>query len=1254
MAPTSSSTPANSEVISAATVAWQMHASLVLHQLPLPYFILDQAFLIIEQNQAARDWLTSWHADGRVAVGPESLPVTLVSVLKKQCSSVLAGQAPTHTIEAAARAPLGKTWWLQLQLSSLPAAPDPSKQLYGLLLTDITVQKSTEHRLAVQQIRLQRLLDAQTHYVVCTDLAGNHTYWNKFFEEDYGWLYTEGGIAGSSGLLSICEHDHAKALETVHKCIEKPGESIRVELDKPGKLGSIRGTLWEFMCILDELGAPFEIQCTGIEITQLRQLRESEQLLNESQRLAKMGSWNFDFRNDSLTWSDALYDVFGVDRLTFKETHGSFLELLDPVDRKLATAISKRTQETGEPFHIQYKITTPAGEKRVIEEFGHAEKDADGKVLRLFGTAQNVTDRIQQEEKILNSDRIFENASDLLSITGFDGLFITINPAWTRVLGWSREELLSKPFTEFVHPDDWSKTFLEYEQVGGGLGSKSFENRYLCKDGSYRWLSWNSISYPEEQKIYASARDITAEKAMQASLRVSEARFEKIIHYSSDITVLLDASGKITMVSSVAESITGYRPDELLGKGIPELIHPEDLTSVNTIYQQLLADASKVYKAQYRHIHKTKGWIWMEGSAQNLLETPEFNAVLLTVRDISENKAKELTLLKMQVAFEQSPNTIVITDVAGNIEMVNPKFEEITGYATEEVLGRNPRILQSGVQSLPFYQQMWTTLTEGKVWKGELCNKKKNGDLYWESATITPLFDEQGKICNYLAVKEDITQQRAARALIAQSKERYKSIIEVSNTGAWEFNVPQKQLWVSDGYLEMLGYEAKDFDSLRPLGYRLWESLLHPEDRERAVQTFERYWENGGHAGYENHFRMLGKNQKLVWIWSRGKRLAKADGSLSEVILGTHIDISSIKAAEQKLKESELYYRTLLKAQPDMMFVMDKSFVFLDYKAKEGDLYTKPEDFLGKPIDEVMPAENATFTKNLLLEAFKSNKVIESEYELSIQGKMRHFNARVVALDGEKAMITIRDNTESTEYLNRIKKLLSQEEEQKKRLLNFTHIVSHNLRSHTANMQGILQLMDLEAPELLELEYVKLIRNSANNLNQTLLHLNEVLDISKNLESKFEPTSLRQSIGRAIDSVQLLAAEKGVEIDWSEVQSDVVVQAVPAYVDSIILNLLTNAIKFSDPSKPNAVVQIKLLKLPKCLMISVADNGLGLDLKRYGKQVFGMYKTFHNRSDSKGLGLFISKNQVEAMGGMMKVRSQPGLGSTFRVYLPRT
>lgn len=1218
------------------------------------FVLVDNAYQILDLNEKAKELLLqiSGKQPAEKLSMIDFLPAGDVEAFLRDCTQVLQSGQAVLAPEKQLRSLSGQNIWLQVSFTPIFVTGQKPKQL-SIGLFDISELKLAQQRLERNHNRLESLLNSQTHYVLRTDLEGKHTYWNQVFEDDYGWLYKETGLLGADGLVSICDYDHVKTKEAVMACLQNIGKPTKVELDKPGKGGTIRTTVWEFLCIPDDQGAPLEIQCTGIEVTQLRQLRESEKLLNEAQSLAKLGNWNLNLQNNSLTWSDGLYEVFGVNREDFDETHDSFVDLVQESDRTRIKAVSAQAQSTGESFHVQYKINTPAGEVRTVEEYGYAEKDASGKIIRLYGTAQNITERVMSEEKILNSDRIFENAADLLCIANYEGYFEVINPAWSKTLGWSREELLSRPFLALVHPEDQVVTDNKYDTVSSGDGSLAFENRYLCKDGSYRWLAWKSHAYPAERKIYASARDITAEKAANTLLKVSEARFQKIIQFASDIIVLLNEKGVQTMVSPVAEKLTGFKPEELVGKNFTDVIHPEDVERVQQAYDRVLNEPERSHKAQYRLIHKTKGWVWMEGSAQNFLNNPEFEAVLLTVRDISESKARELELKKMLVAFEQSPSTIVITDLAGNIEFVNPKFESITGYAPNEVIGKNPRILQSGVQSPAFYEQMWKTLVQGKSWRGELCNKKKNGELYWESASISPIFNEAGKIVNYLAVKEDITEQKLARELITKSEEKYRSIIEVSNTGAWEFNVSAKELWVSDEYLLMLGYTKQELYALRAHGYALWQNMMHPDDRAVAVKRFEQYWSKSDGRSYENYFRLVGKNQRIVWVWSRGKRLRNADGSLSDVILGTHIDISSLKNAELNVREKELYYHTLLKAQPDLMFVVDRSYKFLDYKAQEGDLYTKPEDFLNQSIDAVMPVENAAFTKKLVQEAFKTKKLAEAEYTLEIQGHTRHFNARVVALDKEKAMITVRDITDATDYLNRIKKLLSLEEEQKKRLLNFTHIVSHNLRSHTANMQGILMLMELEAPELLELEYVNIIRNSANNLNETLKHLNEVLDITKNLESKFEPTNVKNCIGLAVNSVAQLAKDNHVEVLETSAAPELTLNAIPAYLDSILLNLLTNAIKFKDPHKSQSTIKIAVTQLPKCVLITVTDNGLGIDLQRHGKQVFGMYKTFHDLGDSKGLGLFISKNQVEAMGGSIKVKSRLGKGSIFKVYLPR-
>lgn len=177
-------------------------------------------------------------------------------------------------------------------------------------------------------------------------------------------------------------------------------------------------------------------------------LAHNEALLNESQRLAKMGNWDFDFRTDTLTWSDALYDVFDADRETFRETHGSFLSLIDDDDREMAQMASRRTQETGEPFNIRYRITTPKGEKRIIEEFGYSEKDDSGRIVRLFGTAQDITDRVRTQTELVASEEkyraLFDESPLPKMIYDLETLkYLAVNNAAEDVYGYSKAEFLN-------------------------------------------------------------------------------------------------------------------------------------------------------------------------------------------------------------------------------------------------------------------------------------------------------------------------------------------------------------------------------------------------------------------------------------------------------------------------------------------------------------------------------------------------------------------------------------------------------------------------------------------------------------------------------------------------------------------------------------------------------------------------------------------------------------------------------------------
>ncbi|MGZ6989375.1 MAG: PAS domain-containing protein, partial [Thermoanaerobaculia bacterium] len=135
-------------------------------------------------------------------------------------------------------------------------------------------------------------------------------------------------------------------------------------------------------------------------------------------------------------------------------------------------------------------------------------------------------------------------------------------------------------------------------------------------------------------------------------------------------------------------------------------------------------------------------------------------------------------LRKLSRAVEQSPVSVIITDTDGSIEYVNPKFTQVTGYSSDEVLGMNPRILKSGELSREVYREMWETITAGREWRGELHNRRKDGELFWEFATISPIFDDRGKITHFVAVEEDITERKGAEETLARRERHFRSLIE--------------------------------------------------------------------------------------------------------------------------------------------------------------------------------------------------------------------------------------------------------------------------------------------------------------------------------------------------------------------------------------------------------------------------------------------------------------------------------------------
>jgi two-component system aerobic respiration control sensor histidine kinase ArcB len=220
--------------------------------------------------------------------------------------------------------------------------------------------------------------------------------------------------------------------------------------------------------------------------------------------------------------------------------------------------------------------------------------------------------------------------------------------------------------------------------------------------------------------------------------------------------------------------------------------------------------------------------------------------------------------------------------------------------------------------------------------------------------------------------------------------------------------------------------------------------------------------------------------------------------------------------------------------------------------------------------------------------------------------------------------------------------------EQNKRLLNFTYIVSHNIRSHVANLKGILEILEV-GDKTTEETFIPLMKQSVDNLDESIRNLNEIINIQSQVDIARKKVNLFEVIQKTRLNLKVAEREARAKVNI-EVAEDFDLNTNPAYIDSILLNLLSNALKYRSNARVPEVT-ITASKAGHEVVIEVSDNGMGIDLAKYRELLFGMYKTFHHNKDAKGLGLFITKTQVEALGGKIDLESEVNKGTTIRVYL---
>ncbi|NUM80623.1 PAS domain S-box protein, partial [bacterium] len=378
------------------------------------------------------------------------------------------------------------------------------------------------------------------------------------------------------------------------------------------------------------------------------------------------------------------------------------------------------------------------------------------------------------------------------------------------------------------------------------------------------------------------------------------AYFEYLFENSPEAIAILDNEDRILNINRAFSKLFGYTPEESAGKAIDELI------TLDVTIREGYELTRKVLSGEFIDIdavrkHKDGHLIPVNILASPIkLDGQNQTGVYAIYRDILERKAIETKLSQLSCAVEQNPASVVITDVHGCIEYVNPKFTHVTGYSLDEVLGKNPRLLKSGETAVEVYQKLWKTILSGQEWRGEFHNKKKNGELYWESASISPITNNRGEITHFVAVKEDITERKNLQDQLVRSEQYFRSLIEHSADTIAVIDVEGFIQYVSPSIHDTLGYDSREL-----VGRPIFD-LFKPDDQNRTKDILKNLAVN--HETVRN-VEIHVRHKDGSWRYFNGNIALIQKKNESAYVVINAIDLTDKKNSEEKLREIEARFR---------------------------------------------------------------------------------------------------------------------------------------------------------------------------------------------------------------------------------------------------------------------------------------------------------------------------------------------------------
>ncbi len=853
----------------------------------------------------------------------------------------------------------------------------------------------------------------------------------------------------------------------------------------------------------------------------------------------------------------------------------------------------------------------------------------------------------------------FNLANQLLCITNLEGEYIHLNRAWYEELGYLPEEMQRRNFAEFLHPSDVSKSLDALQSIHYDTWEQNFENRFIHKNGQIVYLSWRITV--RDNLLYWCAHNITERISKDIELSELERTREHLKHTNHIAKIgnweLNIENGEIVlsdMFRAICDLSLDYQSNNLkyFDHSSPDM--DEHISNLTTE----LINTGRPFAENFEIITFKGNKKWVHVTATGEFIHNKCTRIYGTLQDITNQKKNEIDLSQQRDLLDKMNSIARIggwqLDVPTRNFRLTKQAKIIHGFPikTEPTLDQIILLYKEGPNRDLLVELVNNTILSGKPWTGDfIIHTMDQGERWMRIQTEAEFV---GGLCiKAFGTVQDVTELKKTQQELHGSEQRFKLLLEnladiifiVDKNFCFQYSSPNIE--------KIIGWSAQKVPGQRVIDY------IHPEDRDLVLESIGKVISEN--IRVENLIYRV-RNSDGAWRWhsTSASLLKEKDGE--PVLLGAARDVTIIKETEQALIRSEKsssllanQYKELLDNQSVFIMKTDNK-GYITYCNDYYKLFFKiNQDIVGRHGLESIVLEDHEKVKATIFKCYsepgKSHPVVlrKSDGLKNIKGSKWEFKGILDENNQVKEILCVGfDITEQLENLEKAENLVKISIDQNFKLKNFSHIISHNIRSHSANLVSLADFIGTTSDPDEMRAFIDMLKVSTTKLDETIFNLNQIISIEENRHGEKSKVNLKEEVEKTVQTINadLYKYDAIIEI---HVDKHIYVDVVPTYLESILLNLLTNAIRYRHPDR-NPTIQLTIERHRNFTVLNFSDNGRGIDLEKHGNKIFGMYKTFHGNSDARGFGLYITKTQMESMGGKIAVESTVGLGTTFKLF----